>query len=181
MKKFRNILLVSGSGRNCGKTTLCCLLINQLKKSDRVIGLKISPHFHINQQSHNIIFEGPDYTIYKETEKTSGKDSSRMLAAGAEKVYFIQCTDENLPDLYPNLKHLLPDEIPVVCESGSLANHYIPGMHILIKPIDGSSLKPSYLSNLKIADRLISANEFLLSNLNYSIIYSKDGWRMNKL
>lgn len=173
--------MVSGSGRNCGKTTLCCLLINQLKKSDRVIGLKISPHFHTNKQINTIVFEGSDYTVYNETEKESGKDSSRMLAAGAEKVYFIQCTDEKLPYLYSILKHLLPDDIPVVCESGSFANHYKPGMHILIKPIDSSSLKPSYFSKLKIADKIISAHEFSVSNLNYSIIYSEYGWEMKKL
>ncbi len=46
---FNNVILISGSGRNCGKTTVACHIISQLAKMGQVTGLKISPHFHITE------------------------------------------------------------------------------------------------------------------------------------
>jgi len=44
--KYPNILLVSGNGRNSGKTTLACKIIERFSKDHEITGLKISPHFH---------------------------------------------------------------------------------------------------------------------------------------
>ncbi len=177
---FKNILLISGSGRNCGKTTLVCNIINQLAEHN-VIGLKISPHFHQTNDKQEIISIGEGYKIYREKDTSSGKDSSRMLAAGAETVYFAQCHDDKLPELFETLKKLLPIEIPVVCESGSFVVHYSPGMHILVKETNNSSVKRSYLNNLRVADKIFLSSEISLSNLQYSFSYLKYVWEISQL
>ena len=68
MKEFKNILLVSGAGRNCGKTTVACNIIGQLKKEGQVIGLKITPHFHTTGNNQQIVKEGVGYKIFRETD-----------------------------------------------------------------------------------------------------------------
>lgn len=177
---FNNVLLVSGSGRNCGKTTLVCNIIKQLAEQN-VIGLKISPHFHQTNEKQDIISIGDGYKLYRENDTSSGKDSSIMLAAGAKTVYFAQCADDKLPALIDDLKKLLPIEIPVVCESGSFVVYYSPGMHILVKDPINSSLKPSYLYNLRIADKVILSSEISSYHLQYSFSYSEFGWEISQL
>lgn len=181
MKEFKQILLVSGSGRNCGKTTVAGKIIRQLKKSGIVYGLKITPHFHVTENSQQIVKEGIGYKIFRETDLNSGKDSSRMLNAGAKEVYFIQCADSNLHRIQEHLKQILPEGIPVVCESGSFANVFQPGLHILVEGFHIDDSKKSYKSNLKKADIVIKAEEFSPTNFNYIIEFSLPNWNIIKI
>ena len=180
MNKFKNILLVSGSGRNCGKTTVACNIIKQLKKKGIVYGLKITPHFHITGNEQQIVNEGAGYKIFRETNYCSGKDSSRMLNAGAKEVYFIQCTDDNLSGIYKQLKHLIPDDYPVVCESGSFASIYQHGFHILVNDVNADYSKKSFKSNLRKAEIVITTDEFSQTKLRYLFSYSNQRWTINK-
>lgn len=180
MKEFKNILLVSGSGRNCGKTTVACNIIKQLKKKGLVYGLKITPHFHIIGDDQQIVDEGAGYKIFRETNYCSGKDSSRMLNAGADVVYFIQCSDNNLSGIYEQLKQLIPEGFPVVCESGSFASIYQPGLHILVDGVDCDDSKISYKSNLEKSEIIITAGEFNQTNISYHINYSDNQWTIDR-
>ena len=180
LSEFRNILLVSGSGRNCGKTTVACNIINQLKRNRIVYGLKITPHFHKTGDLQQIVEEGNGYKIYRETDYCSGKDSSRMLVAGAKEVYFIQCSDENLLRIYARTKQLIPEGYPIVCESGSFATAYKPGLHILVVGADIDDSKKSYYSNLRKAEIITTSDEFTQSNLSPLISYAGTSWTINK-
>ena len=182
LKEFKNLLLVSGSGRNCGKTTVACEIISHLRKESTVIGMKITPHFHVAGCKQEVIAEGDGYCIYKENDVASSKDSSRMLQAGAEKVYFVQCNDVTLVSIYNKLKKLLPVNIPIVCESGSFANVFKPGLHILVEGNNPDKSKQSYLLNLRKADKVLEFNnkvsdEFLhnitFTNSQYFVVASK--------
>lgn len=180
MNEFKNILLVSGSGQNCGKTTLVCNIISQFSKNTKIYGLKISPHFHRTGNNQPLVAEGPGYKIFRETDKNSEKDSSRMLNAGAEEVYFIQCADHDLEETYNQLKNLIPENVPVICESGSLAGVFNPGKHILVKSTNNNYPKDFYQSNLNIADVFINQDEFSQTKLNYQIEFSHRRWTINK-
>ena len=180
MKEFKNILLISGAGRNCGKTTLACNIIMQLKKRGHVYGLKITPHFHTTGNMQLIVKEGVGYKIFRETDASSQKDSSRMLQAGASEVYLIQCIDIYLSEIYGHLKQLIPENYPVVCESGSFATKYKPGLHILIKSNNPDNSKKSYKSNLKKADLILSPKEFSKTRLNFVFGYVGLQWSVKK-
>ncbi len=180
LKEFSNILLVSGSGRNCGKTTVACDIIQQIGKNGIVFGLKISPHFHRSEEGQQIIESGPNYKIFSETDLSSGKDSSRMLAAGAKEVYFVQCTDAKLMEVSEKLKQIVPIDYPIVCESGSFANFYKPGLHILVVGSNADETKKSYKSNLKKAELIISSDEFISSNLSENISFSDMQWTLSE-
>lgn len=179
MKEFKNILLVSGSGQNCGKTTLVCNIISRLSKKSEVFGLKISPHFHRTGNNQQLVVEGEGFRIFREMDKSSEKDSSRMLSAGAKKVYFIQCADDDLEGVHSHLKKLIPEDLPVICESGSFAEVFKTGKHILVKGLTAENSKKSYLSNLNKADIIIEQSEFSQTQLNYQIEYSDKHWTIN--
>lgn len=180
MKEFKNILLVSGSGRNCGKTTVACNIIRQLKKDGKVTGLKITPHFHITGNKQQLVKEGHGYKVFRETDADSEKDSSRMLRAGANEVYFIQCKDGFLPGIYEHLVQLIPENYPVVCESGSFASVYQPGFHVLIESDNADESKKSYKSNLRRADLILPPDEFSKTKLHYKFEYAELLWLVKK-
>jgi hypothetical protein len=181
LKDFKNILLISGSGRNCGKTTLACNIIRLLSETEDVFALKISPHFHQTGNKQKLIFEGLDYRIFRETDMNSNKDSSRMLKAGAKDVFFIQSEDNKLIDVYDSLKKHLPENSPIVCESGSFANVFKPGYHILVKANSEGQTKKSFSTNLDKANIIVSQKDFTTERLNFCIQYSKLNWTINKL
>ncbi len=169
MKEFKNIILVSGSGRDCGKTTVACHIIKQLNIKGKVVGLKITPHFHVTDDGQEIIAKGDGYIIYKEKNAESNKDSSRMLRAGAEEVYFVQCNDEALLGMNEILIQLLPDNVTVVCESGSFANIFKPELHILVEGTDPDKSKKSYISNMRKADVIVKFEEFAKIYFNIEV------------
>lgn len=150
------ILLISGSGRNCGKTSLACALIKQVSASNDVVALKISPHFHQLSEKQELIFGDEKIKIYRETEKKSGKDSARMLQAGACESIYLQSEDNYLLDAWEKLEMVLPKNKAVVCESGSLANLFKPALHLLVESANPDRMKRSYLKNKAFADRIIN-------------------------
>ena len=182
MKKqtFNNVILVSGSGRDCGKTTLACAIIKQLSVNNKVIGLKISPHVHITGNDQEVVITGDGYTIYRETNSNSGKDSSRMLNSGADQVYFVQMTDKHLSKIESALYKLLPPTSIVVCESGSFALRYIPGIHFLVEGEIVDKSKESYIRNLEVADQIILQKDINMGLATYMVQYKDQKWSFIK-
>ncbi|NQU33750.1 MAG: hypothetical protein HQ521_10985 [Bacteroidetes bacterium] len=178
---FNNVILISGSGRNCGKTTVACHIISQLAKTDQVTGLKISPHFHITENKQVLVYEDHRFSIYRELDTRSGKDSSRMLVAGASSVYFVRCTDNDLPFIYNVLRKLIPDNSPIVCESGSFASSYKPGYHILVVGENADETKESYISNLDKANKIILQEDFSQESINFQVNYNSGDWQIKKV
>lgn len=178
---LNNYLLISGSGRNSGKTTLACHIISQLSKNQPVIGLKISPHFHFNTVDQNLIIKSDNFNIYQEKSKKTGKDSSRMLVAGASKVYFIEAEDEGLKMAYDAIRSLIGNDKAVVCESGSLAFFFKPGFHIMVVGDNPDKSKASYGKNQIISDMIIEKTYFTVRESFLAVNYTNNNWGIKKL
>lgn len=150
-----HVLLISGSGRNCGKTSLACSIITDLSKSKNVVALKISPHFHKLSEKQVLLFSHDDFKIYKETDSASSKDSSRMLAAGASESIYLLCEDKNLYKAWARLNKVLSQHQAVVCESGSLARLFKPAIHLLVEGEYPDKMKRSYLENKAFSNSIV--------------------------
>ncbi len=129
-----NILLISGLGRDTGKTLLATKAIEKFCYLG-ITALKVSPHFHSLQEQPLILGIQKFFEVYEETNPNGHKDSSRMLKAGAKKVYYIQCTDKTLERVLNIMIMHLDRETPIICESGALSKYLIPGIHVLMAPI----------------------------------------------
>jgi len=131
LKNCPNILLIAGTGRNAGKTMLACEIIRHLSKTADVIGVKISSHFHPVESGQKIVANPAYYHIIEETLHTS-KDSSRMLQAGAKKVFYIQAKQDNLEEAFNTISAELSC-CPVICESGGLHRYIKPGLFLFVR------------------------------------------------
>lgn len=157
-----NLLLIAGSGRNSGKTTIACKIIEQF----RILGItsvKISPHFHSPSKGLVSLCRKPGYEIFEETDINSPKDSSRMLQSGAYKSFYIQSTEDGIKNAFAYVYGNIPSEKPVICESPSLINYINPGLFILMISPSGADLKN--IENLRRFPHIeFSYNEIINSN-----------------
>lgn len=129
-----NILLISGLGRDTGKTLLATKVIEKFSNQN-VTAIKISPHFHSLQEQPILLGIPNFFEVYEETNPGGHKDSSRMLRAGAKKVFYIQCNDKTLERVLNIMIMHLDRETPIVCESGALSKYLVPGIHVLMAPL----------------------------------------------
>jgi len=129
--KIPNLLLIAGTGNKSGKTTLACRIIGQLRH-EGVIGVKITPHFHETTPGLVMLSETGGFSIYEETSTEAGKDTSRMLNAGAKRVFFAKVTDNDLLSAFKAILDHIPEDAPVVCESPALRYFAEPGLFIIM-------------------------------------------------
>ena len=133
LPEIPNLLMIAGTGRKVGKTTLACRVIEKCAATLPVTAVKISPHLHRQSPGQKIIAETKEFQIIEESNPHGTKDSSRMMKAGAVRVFYVQTRDRNIREPFEQILKLIPKDQPVVCESGALLNHAKPGLFVLIK------------------------------------------------
>lgn len=126
-----NLLLIAGTGTKSGKTSMACKIIEQFSDL-KITAIKITPHFHETTSGLILIEENKGYAIYEETGRDTLKDTSRMLKAGAVKVYFAKVWDDQLHEVFNKIINLIPEGTPVICESPALRNFIEPGVFIIM-------------------------------------------------
>jgi hypothetical protein len=166
---FPNIMLIAGTGRNVGKTELVCQLISHFSKTQAIIGLKVTNHFHDD--------EAGTFALRVESNNVSQKDTSRMLRAGASKVYYCQSDKENLQKAFNKfLQQINPDSM-VICESGALFDLIQPGIFIMVKNSKLPVLKPGADKFLEMADLIVTSDgeafDICPEQLNWPAITSR--------
>jgi len=159
MEVFKLWVLVGGTGRNIGKTTLSELLINHLSNFGPVVGIKIS-----NIKPEGLKFHGThkaksdaNFFIWEETSTSGNKDSMRFLKAGAKKAFFIQTGDEFIQEAFQRMIQQLEGSEIVVCESNSLRNVMIPAMFFMIKGKRNHSSKGYVEKFFEMADYVVKS------------------------
>ena len=157
MKNLPNLLLVSGNGRDSGKTSLVCNIIQRCS-DHKITAIKISPHFHAPGPGLEMIVQNQHYTIAEEKSSLGNKDSSRMLKAGAYKVYYLQVKDDHLKEAFTKLLQIVPPSTPLICESGHLRSIIEPGVFILINREGRNTFKPNYINQSFLANLILTFN-----------------------
>ncbi len=141
--KLPNLLLIAGNGRNVGKTTLACRIITHFSEKMPVTALKVTPHFHDYDET-DLVFKNEKFIILDET-KDHEKDSSRMLKAGANKVFFVMAKPEFSGEAAQKILQFLPSDL-VVCESGGFHEFVNPGLFLMIKRAGDEIIKTHLLN-----------------------------------
>ncbi len=140
MVKIQNLLLVAGTGTKSGKTSLACRIITQFRDLG-ITAVKITPHFHETTPGLLARYEEQGFAIYEETDMNSSKDTSRMLKAGARKVYFAKVLDDRLSEVFEKVMSLIPQGTPVICESPALRDYVEPGVFMIISSLTTNKQK----------------------------------------
>lgn len=156
LKHYPNLLLIGGNSRNSGKTSLACELIRKCSETEPVVGLKITridpsglePHGDHSMDSLK------DPNILEETNPEGPKDTSRMLQAGAKRVFYIRTTEEHMESDIQRFFETVGTGQPVVCESRALRNFILPGLFIMMVRDDAVQPKSDIDRYLSLADHI---------------------------
>ena len=159
MNLLTNWIIVGGTGRNTGKTTLVEKIIKKFCQQVPVTAVKIanikpgSEHLH----GHDVTSFQQKILIKKETRSDGSKDSMRFLKAGAQTSWFIQTEDTYLSETYPEIQTILKDARWVVCESNSLLKFVRPALFIVVKGKNNISDRKEASGLLQMADVVVEA------------------------
>ncbi len=160
--KKPNHIILGSTGRNTGKTEFACHLIRQHAKAGPIYGVKV---VCIDPAEGNCPRGGKgcevcsslneDYEITQETEHHPGKDTSRMLMAGAHQVYFLKAKAHALENGLKALLEIIPDDALTICESNSLRKVLEPGLFLVIKNLEEEEIKDSCAEVIGYANKVI--------------------------
>ena len=176
MVTIKNLLLIAGTGTKSGKTTMACRIIEEFPEL-HITGIKITPHFHETTAGLLPIAEGKGYSIFEESDAGSFKDTSRMLKAGAHKVYFAKVWDDQLFEVFNEIMKLIPPATPVICESPALRNFVEPGVFILMT--SDTINKQKDISHLQSLPHVMFQLEELEGIDLAQIGFEDGGWHFN--
>ncbi|MCB0806101.1 MAG: hypothetical protein KDC05_09915 [Bacteroidales bacterium] len=174
-KRVGNLLLIAGTGKNSGKTTLACGLISHFSNQLQIFALKISTHKHTPADKELLLVANNNYSIYEEKSALKEKDSNRMLNAGAFRSFYLECKNENLPDAFDHFLTLIPLAKPIIVESPALYHFIEPGV-FMIADHPGVALKKQEIIDLTETNLVIDINKDTLPDLYDSLRFKNNEW-----
>jgi len=156
-----NLLMIGGNSRNCGKTTLACNLIRKFAVNHKVIGLKVSNIRPGDTDMHGNHRDEPagDFFIMEEFDRETNKDTSKLLRAGAARVFYIRATDDCLKEAILDFLNKYTDNQPIVCESRSLRDVLEPGLFFMMIRTPESKVSKDVSDYLLKADKVFFFND----------------------
>ncbi len=99
-----------------------------------------------------------------------------MLAAGAEKVYYIETTDRFLSIAFQEFMKLVTPFSPIVCESPGLRKVVHPGLFLILKGDFRDQSKKNVMELMHLADHVIELKSALNEMFLSDIIYENAKW-----
>lgn len=146
------IVVVGGSGRNVGKTSLICGLIAATRELPWT-AVKITSHAH-----------GHPEPLWEETTPGQGTDTSRYLAAGARRAWLMTAEQSELPIAV--LAAVLGSEGNLIFESNRIIDQGEADHRIGVIGRLPAEAKPSFESFLRRADAFAIAADQPIEGLH---------------
>ncbi len=163
MIKLDGMLMIGSAGANVGKTELACAILRKFSRSqEEIVGIKVTT---INEKDGQCPRGGEGcgvcssladvYLITQEDNRASGKDTARLLAAGAGRVYWLRVLRAHIDEGLAALLDVLGPDAVSICESNSLRQVVKPALFFVAERRGATAWKPSALEVKKHADRII--------------------------
>lgn len=160
------IVVVGGHTRNIGKTSVAAGLIAALAER-RWTAVKITQFGHgvCSANGEPCDCETADHTIAisEERDATTGTDSSRYLAAGAVRSFWVRTRQGQLHEAMPRIRQLLAAAGDVILESNSVLRFLRPDLALFVADGRIRDFKPSALRYLDRVDALVLTAEAVLA------------------
>ena len=152
------IVVVGGHTRNIGKTSVVAGLIAALPEK-RWTAIKITQFGHgvcsANGEPCDCATADHTMAISEERDRGSGTDTSRYLAAGAARSFWVRTRMGELGEAMGRVRELLAGAENAIVESNSVLRFLQPDVSLSVLDPSISDFKPSALRYLDRVDALI--------------------------
>ena len=178
------VIVVGGHTRSIGKTQLVCDLIAALPETQFVAG-KITQYGHgVCAQNGEHCGCAPDEhssAFDWESDGASGTDSSRFLAAGARRAFWLRTKQGYLAEGLPLLRKAMRDAADeddgscfnLIIESNSLLQFLKPAIYLAVLDPEKQDFKSTAQSFLDRADALVLRHDLVESERSWAQISPK--------
>jgi molybdopterin-guanine dinucleotide biosynthesis protein A len=162
MIKLDGMLMIGSAGANVGKTELACALLRKFGKTAEIVGIKVTTIKAENGQCPRggegcgvcSSLDG-NFSITEESDTASHKDTSRLLAAGASRVFWLRVLQTHLEEAITGLLAVIGPDTVTICESNSLRKVLKPGLFLIVKRRHLKVWKSSAQQVKQYADRTV--------------------------
>lgn len=162
MIKIPSMLMVGAGDRNAGKTEFVCSLIKKFGSDRKITAIKVTTV----HERDGVCPRGGEgcgacsamngnFCIIEETNSRSNKDTGRMLAAGAARVFWLRVLKAHYQEGVTALLSEIGQDSIQVCESNSLRTVVEPGLFFIVGKRNGGGYKPSAQDVLGYADDIL--------------------------
>ena len=160
--KLDGMLMIGSAGANIGKTELACAIIRKFSKIAPVTAIKVTTIKAKDGQCPRggdgcgvcSSLEG-NFCITEETNKDGNKDTARLLAAGAGRVFWLRVMKTHLKEGLTALLETVGPDAVLVCESNSLRQIVEPGLFLIVSSRHRKAWKASASEVKKYADGIV--------------------------
>jgi hypothetical protein len=152
------LVVVGGHTRNIGKTALAADLIRALPElAWTAVKLTLFGHQFCSDHSGGCECapRGRAVAIDEEVDRSSGTDTSRFLAAGARRAWWLRARRDRLAEALPVLREALAGAGNVIIESNSLVGFERPDLYLVVLDPRRVDFKSSALRFLDRADAAV--------------------------
>ena len=152
------LVLVGGHSRSVGKTSVVAGLIAGLREFHWTAA-KITQYGHgvcsADGEACDCATADHSWAITEEKNAAGDSDTSRFLAAGAEKVYWVRTEQGRLAEAMPALRQRLAPAENVILESNSILKFMRPDLYLTVLDPATADFKQSAREFLDRADAVI--------------------------
>ena len=153
-----SILVIGGHSRSVGKTSVVAGLIAALPELHWT-ALKITQYGHgvcsANGEACDCATDDHSWAITEEKSATGDSDTSRFLAAGATKVWWVRTQQGRLAEAMPAVREKLSLVENVIIESNSILKFVRPDLYLTVLDRANCDFKNSAREFLDRADAVI--------------------------
>jgi molybdopterin-guanine dinucleotide biosynthesis protein A len=187
MLKVPGMLMVGAVDSNVGKTKFACSLIAKFSSQCSIVGIKVTTIEKAGSSCPRGVsgcdvcssLEGP-FHITEETDRRAHKDTCRMLAAGASRVFWLRALKTHLKEGMAALLDIIGDNVVSVCESTSLRRVVEPGLFVMVKGNGAENCKAFAKDIIRFADRIVffDGKEFDINDNDIELVDNRWACKM---
>lgn len=155
---FMAVVVIGGHSRNVGKTSVVAGLIAALPEYNWT-ALKITQYGHgvcsLDGESCQCATEDHTWAISEEQDRAGKSDTSRFLAAGAVRAWWVRTEQGRLAEAMPSVRRRLAEAENVIVESNSVLKFVRPDLYLTVLDPSTADFKKSAQEFLDLADAVI--------------------------
>jgi hypothetical protein len=152
------VVVIGGQSRSVGKTSVVAGLIEALP-AYQWMAFKVTQfgHGRCSRRGEPCHCAPADHRwgISEEHDRSARTDSSRFLAAGAKRSFWVRTRQGRLEEAMPAIEKLLSESENAILESNTIINYLRPDLYLTILDPATEDWKASALRLLKCADAII--------------------------
>ena len=152
------LIVIGGHSRGVGKTSVVSGLIAAMSEHNWV-AMKITQHRHrIDPKDGETFYSSTDdqsWAMTEEQNRSGESDTSRFLAAGAARAWWVRTEPGRLAEAVPAIRGKLAESENAILESNSILNFLHPDLYLTVLDPATADFKDSAREFLDRADAVI--------------------------